>query len=527
MFSTLLPFVVLATPVFSVILSNGTAPALATDDQLSCTTSFDSTIPLTVITSVETLTSTQIDTSIITFTPSISLTLMPTTLTVGEFTTVTETTTISQVTDTFSSISTILDTVVITSTVVGTQTDIVTATVTGSPSTVSIAAANGFTPVASSNVAPVKRDECGPARPPQEPVTITVTVTSTLTYEKDTYYTVTKPGQLNNQEPTTLKSFTKTTSTFQYSSKNEEQSTGNRGPVPSSSFSRHYYYNTTSQYIAGSGSAPTIIKTIGTAISGNISPIQNATTSIYVPNGITTSSRVSLTPIISANSTISSGTAYSSSIPTSTIPIPEISTSYPAFIGCTSTIKIESTTTITETASSTITNLATPYITETSTSTITTTTSVMLADASTTLISTLISTISSTIAATSITTITSTQTVSEISGATPTVYAACAPNNVISSFNGQSISQNRFLNNVLAATTAASAYDCCVACQKNASGCAGSLYLPGGACYLSSSDGKCDGSVVANYFYTSAGTSANAFSVSNGPCGQQQYHAMG
>ncbi|KAJ8069134.1 hypothetical protein OCU04_002808 [Sclerotinia nivalis] len=527
MFSTLLPFVVLATPVFSVILSNGTASASATDDQLSCTTSFASTQPFTVITSVETLSSTQIDTSIITYTPSISLTLMPTTLTVGEFATVTETITIPQVTDTFSSVSTILDTVVVTSTVVETESDTVTTTITGSPSTVSIAARNGFTPIASANVAAVKRDECGPVRPPQEPVTITVTVTSTLTYEKDTYYTVTKPDQLNNQEPTTLKSFTKTTSAFQYTSKDEEQSTGNRGPVPSSSFSRHYYYNTTSRYIAGSGSAPTIVKTIGTAISSNISPIQNVTSYIYAPTGVTTSIRVSFTPIISANSTISSGTAYSSSTPTSTIALLGISTSYPAFIGCTATIKIDSTTTITETASSTITNLATFYITETSTSTITTTTSVMLADASTTLISTLISTISSTIAATSTTTLTTTQTISEISGATPTFYAACGANNVISSFNGQLITQNRFLNNVLAATTAASAYDCCVACQTAAAGCAGSLFLGGGACYLSASAGTCDGSVVANYFYTSAGTTSNGFFVSNGPCGQQQYHSMG
>lgn len=525
MFSTLLPFVVLATPVFSTILSNGTTPSTVTDDQLTCTTSFASIQPLSVITSIEAVTSTQIDTSVITYTPSISLTLQPTTLTVGEFATTTETITVPQVTDTFFSTSTVLNTTTITSTLIETKTDTLTTTITSSPAAISIATPAGFTPIASVVAGALKkRDECGPVQSAQPPITIYKTVTSTLIYELGTYYTFTKSDQLINQDSTTLKTFTTTTTALQYVSKDEEQSTGvagssrpagPAGPAPSGSFSRHHYYNTTSRYVVASGSAPTSVKTIGTAIS----PIQNTTSSIYAPTGVTTSSRVSITPIISANSTISSGTAYSSSTSTPAIIIP--STSYPAFVDCTSISNVESTTTITETASSTITNLATPYVTETSTSTITTTTSVLIEDASTTLISTLFSTISSTVVATSTSTLTVTQTVSVVGGATPTTYAACAANNVISSVDGNYIYLGTFLKGILSSSSQATAYDCCVSCQTT-SGCGGSFYSPiNKYCYLNKDSGTCDGSISDASFTAGAGIAATgALYISNGPCGQ-------
>ncbi|TEY37154.1 hypothetical protein BOTCAL_0528g00010 [Botryotinia calthae] len=515
MVSTLLPLVVLATPAVSTILSNGTYPTPALDEQLTCTTSFAAIAPYNVLTSSKTETSTQIDTSIVTYTPSISLTLQPSTLTVGEFATTTETTIVPQVTDTFYSTSTCLATASITSVVVETETDTATTTVSASPETVYIAAPYGFTPIASAIPKVAKRGECGPAQPSQAPLTVTITVTSTLVYSNDVYSTVTKSGDWDHQWSNTLQSLTKTATDYQSASKPEEQSTEVAQLAPSRTYSRYHYYNTTSSHIGASGYAPSASKPVGTAISSDISPLEDPSPSAYAPTSDIPSGRPSFTPV-SANSTISSSSA-------STL---VYSTSYPAAVECTSTLNIGSITTITETAAM-VTNLATPYVTETSTSTITTTTSMMEEDCSTTLVATEYSTISSIIVATSTTTLTATETVREVSGATPTSYAACAANNIISSVNGAPISQVQFLTNVLSSLRTNSAYDCCVACQTAASGCGGSVYLNSGACYLSAPSATCaTNSIVTNKFYTSSYTSsANTLTVSNGMCGQMSYSA--
>ncbi|TGO52026.1 hypothetical protein BCON_0149g00140 [Botryotinia convoluta] len=511
MVSTLLPLVVLATPAVSTILSNGTYPASVLDDQLSCTTSFASIAPYNVLTSSKTETATQIDTSIVTYTPSISMTLQASTLTVGEFATTTETTIVPQVTDTFYSTSTCLATNSITSAIVETETDTATTTISASPETVYIAAPYGFTPIASAVPGVAKRSECGPA-----PLTVTITVTSTLVYSNDVYYTVTKSGEWNHQRPNTLQSLTKTTTDSQSASEAEQQSTEVAGLAPSESWSRYHYYNITSRHIAASGYAPSVSEPMSTAISSSIKPFEDPSPSMYAPTGIIPSNGASFTPV-SANSTISFASA----------PSFVHSTSYPAAVECTSTLNIGSITTITETAAL-VTNLATPYVTETSTSTITTTTSMMEEDCSTTLVATEYSTISSTILATSTTTLTATQTVSEVSGATPTSYAACAANNLISSVHGAPVTQVQFLTSVLSALKTNSAYDCCVACQTAAGGCAGSVYLNSGTCYLAAPGATCGiNSIITNKFYTSSSAStAGAFTVSNGLCGQMSYSVI-
>ncbi|KAF7930344.1 uncharacterized protein EAE98_004745 [Botrytis deweyae] len=538
MVSTLLPLVVLATPAVSAILSNGTYPASALDDQLSCTTSFASIAPYSVLTSSKTETSTRIDTSIVTYTPSISLTLQASTLTVGEFATTTETTIVPQVTDTFYSTSTCLATTSITSAIVETETAAATTTISASPETVHIAAPYGFTPIGSAVPGVAKRSECGPAQPSQAPLTVTITVTSTLVYSNDVYYTVTKSGEWNHQRPNTLQSLTKTTTDSQSASEAEQQSTGVPALAPSESWSRYHYYNTTSRYIAASGYAPSVSKPVDTATSSDIKPFEDPSASMYAPTGVIPSSMVSFTHVISADPSPPTGvipsnrvsfTPVSSANSTTSSTSPSIfahSTSYPAAVECTSILNIGSITTITETAAM-VTNLATPYVTETSTSTITTTTSVMEEDCSTTLVATEYSTISSIVLATSTTTLTATQTVSEVSGATPTSYAACAANNLISSVNGAPVTQVQFLTSVLSALKTNSAYDCCVACQTAAGGCAGSVYLNSGACYLAAPGATCGvNSIITNKFYTSssAGT-AGAFTVSNGLCGQMSYSA--
>ncbi|KAF7909663.1 uncharacterized protein EAF01_003381 [Botrytis porri] len=520
MVSTLLPLVVLATPAVSTILSNGTYPASALDDQLSCTTSFASMAPYNILTSSKTETSTRIDTSIVTYTPSMSLTLQASTLTVGEFATTTETTIVPQVTDTFYSTSTCLATTSITSAIVETETNTATTTISASPETVYIAAPYGFTPIASAVPGVAKRSECGPAQPSQEPLTVTMTVTSTLVYSNDVYYTVTKSGEWNHQWPNTLQSLTKTTTESQSASEAEVPSTGVAGlapseSAPSESWSRYHYHNSPSRQIAASGYAPSISEHMSTAISSDIKPLEDPSPSMYAPTGVIPPGGASVTPV-SANSTISSAPAPSFAH----------STSYPAAVDCTSTLNIGSITTITETAAM-VTNLATPYITETSTSTITTTTSVMEEDCSATLVATEYSTISSIILATSTTTLTATQTVSEVSGATPTTYGACAANNMISSVNGAPVTQVQFLTNVLSSLKTNSAYDCCVACQTAAGGCAGSVYLKSGACYLAAPGATCGvNSIITNKFHTSPSAStAGAFTVSNGMCGQMSYSA--
>ncbi|KAF7955883.1 hypothetical protein EAE96_004805 [Botrytis aclada] len=521
MVSTLLPLVVLATPAVSTILSNGTYPASALDDQLSCTTSFAALAPYSVLTSSKTETSTRIDTSIVTYTPSISLTLQPSTLTVGEFATTTETTIVPQVTDTFYSTSTCLATTSITSAIVETETATATTTISASPETVHIAAPYGFTPIASAIPGVAKRSECGPAQPPQAPLTVTKTVTSTLVYSNDVYYTVTKSGEWNHQWTNTLQSLTKTTADPQSASEAEEQSTGVAASAPSESpsesWSRYHYYNTTSSNIAASEYAPSVSEPMSTAISSSIKPFEDPSPSMYAPTGVVPSDKFSFTPVSSVDPTTSSASA----------PSFVRSTSYPAAVECTSILNIGSITTITETAAM-VTNLATPYVTETSTSTITTTSSVMEEDCSTTLVATEYSTISSMILSTSTTTLTATQTVSEVSGATPTSYAACAANNLISSVNGAPVTQVQFLTSVLSSLKTNSAYDCCVACQTAAGGCAGSVYLNSGACYLAAPGATCGvNSIITNKFYTTASaSSANALTVSNGLCGQMSYSAV-
>ena len=143
-------------------------------------------------------------------------------------------------------------------------------------------------------------------------------------------------------------------------------------------------------------------------------------------------------------------------------------------------------------------------------------------DASTTITILSTDTLTSTSVSTSVTTTTITSTVADVAGATPTSYAACAANNIVSSYNGSPIDQGNFFEGYVAALSSDSPYDCCVACQTYG-GCGGTLFYAG-TCYLSNDAGTCDGSVVDAYFYAASG-GFTGISVSNGPCGQQIYQA--
>ncbi|KAF2488664.1 hypothetical protein BU16DRAFT_568183 [Lophium mytilinum] len=192
---------------------------------------------------------------------------------------------------------------------------------------------------------------------------------------------------------------------------------------------------------------------------------------------------------------------------------------YPQAVTCAGVVKVYSTKTLTVTAKKTHTNTApTPTSTTSTTITETSTSTITPIDASTTLSFTETDTLTFTESDTATVTVaTVTNTVGAVAP-TSTYYAACAPNNVISTVNGQGIVQAYYNNpNYFSSTGAGSGYDCCVACITT-SGCGGTYGAPG-ACYLLMEGSGCSQSQEA-YELELGGSGDQGIYASNGYCGK-------
>ncbi|KAL8794506.1 MAG: hypothetical protein Q9195_002979 [Heterodermia aff. obscurata] len=105
-----------------------------------------------------------------------------------------------------------------------------------------------------------------------------------------------------------------------------------------------------------------------------------------------------------------------------------------------------------------------------------------------------------------------------------TVYAACQSSNLVNSANGnQGIQGGGMGSDGASQITAATAYDCCVACQQSVDtgGTCRWPYFFNGYCGLISS-GTCDPGQLfsGDYDQTNSLTSpATGYTMSNGPCG--------
>lgn len=130
---------------------------------------------------------------------------------------------------------------------------------------------------------------------------------------------------------------------------------------------------------------------------------------------------------------------------------------------------------------------------------------------------------STTVTTTQTSTTTSTNTVV---APTPTVYGACASNNVIGSANGNvgiyDVSYASYAGVQISQQSITDSVDCCAACQTTAN-CVGFAQYPTGPCYLFATPGQCDGSAVPggdNFQTSSAVGAGQGYVVGNGNCGQ-------
>lgn len=126
------------------------------------------------------------------------------------------------------------------------------------------------------------------------------------------------------------------------------------------------------------------------------------------------------------------------------------------------------------------------------------------------------------------TTVTQTSSITEtatVTQAAPqaTYYAACADNNIVTTYNGQPFGQASYSPGIvdLAGLPASSAYDCCVACI-NAAGCAGTAFvIPSNYCYTFTSPNTCSQDTIAGRGIVG---SSSVWAFSNGYCGRTVYN---
>jgi hypothetical protein len=125
---------------------------------------------------------------------------------------------------------------------------------------------------------------------------------------------------------------------------------------------------------------------------------------------------------------------------------------------------------------------------------------------------------------TSYTSVGVTTTVTDVA-ATPTILQACHPDNIITTYLGQTISAINYNYDIIGGDmNVDNAIDCCTMCQ-NTAGCGESVWH-GGNCYLAKNAGTCNGAVVDAYFYAGPNEGDGGelgIAVSNGPCGQIIY----
>ncbi|KAL8844245.1 MAG: hypothetical protein Q9176_001420 [Flavoplaca citrina] len=191
---------------------------------------------------------------------------------------------------------------------------------------------------------------------------------------------------------------------------------------------------------------------------------------------------------------------------------------YPTQVLCGVLYQVIATTTKTFTASTTatVTDIPPPPSSTTTTISVTITDTVIPADATVT--STITSTFTNIGTSISITattsTITSTQT---LDLPIPTFYAACGPDNIISSVNGANI-VGIASNNQVSLSRFSTPYDCCVSCITSQT-CAAGLFIANGAtCYLVAQTRTCDPKVEVLRFQLQMGAPGGN-SISTGNCG--------
>lgn len=220
------------------------------------------------------------------------------------------------------------------------------------------------------------------------------------------------------------------------------------------------------------------------------------------------------------SSPISSSGSYATTVPCS---VGE-GTLYPTAVECSATTTAQLTSTETQTSSSTITPApSTTLVTETVTST-----STEIPRASTTL--TLTETSTATETDTQTTTVTETATSTSTETITPTSYAACQANNILTKYQGQAIvnvfNRGRGSATVYDYSQADTPEECCVQCIRK-DGCTGTIFRAGDAyCLLMYADGRTCASQSSNIAQFVTGSSTDtAFILSNGACGYQQWVA--
>ena len=134
--------------------------------------------------------------------------------------------------------------------------------------------------------------------------------------------------------------------------------------------------------------------------------------------------------------------------------------------------------------------------------------------------------VTSTATASSTTTTTLTTT-STVFAPVATFYAACDTNNIVSSINGNVITNAQSINGFFIVPSATNAYDCCVACMQSDT-CGAALFYdtfvnrPQKQCYMVGNGGVCSGSRSVAQLFTDSGTES-VFVASNGNCGQFSY----
>jgi len=195
---------------------------------------------------------------------------------------------------------------------------------------------------------------------------------------------------------------------------------------------------------------------------------------------------------------------------------------YPTAVACVGIAKVISTSTITRTAkmTSTVTTSA-PTSSVTSTTTEVSTVTLTPIRASTTITITTGTTITQTQIEPTTTTILTTQTI-EVAEPASTYYAACGPDNMISSINGKGFAyfgspgMPQFL-------AVGSAYDCCAACisTPNCIGSANQVFDSRNLCLLEMRDfGACDGRSQGADVGLRDETPDGTVTISNGLCGR-------
>jgi hypothetical protein len=115
-------------------------------------------------------------------------------------------------------------------------------------------------------------------------------------------------------------------------------------------------------------------------------------------------------------------------------------------------------------------------------------------------------------------TISITTTVDVPIGPTPISYAACGPDNILTSYNGRHIKHIAFLETgFIFLGKQSSAYDCCVVCL-NTPNCASSVWFYPN-CVGAKPPGACNASLVSGEF-TLYSHDESDLALSNGKCGQ-------